>query len=254
MKKIFFAALVISSVMSQAQILRMGEIPNSDNILSNRLMDPYASSNGGVLNQRGEMYLNQAGTPGAGRTLSYSDIQGNAYYSKDFVTTKFEGVTEPAPGRYNTYLDEVEFKKEKNDDKVYVLPKNDMFSRITFLDSKDTLVKLDTGDDLSGYFFEIVAGQQYGLYKKMKTTFINGTVSDNAYSNNTPPSFKNLNPIYYIKTPSGFIKNPKNTKEIIEALPGQKDQLEGYLKSNKTKVNKQDDLAKLVNFLNGKSN
>ncbi|AZB19458.1 hypothetical protein EG352_17585 [Chryseobacterium indologenes] len=249
MKKTFFLAILMFSAVSYAQILRMDEIPNSDNILSNRLMDPFSPVNGGVLNQRGEMYMNQPSAPGA-RTIAYSDIQGDPYFKKDFTPTRFQGVTEPAPARYNTYLDEIEFKKK--DDKVYVLPKSDTFPKLTFLDSKDTLVRLDTGDDLSGYFFEIVRGE-YGLYKKIKTTFLNGEKADNAYSNNTPPSFKNLNPIYYIKTPDGFIKNPKNSKECMDGLPGKKEQLEGFFKSNKIKFNKQDDLIKLVNFLNGKS-
>lgn len=64
--------------------------------------------------------------------------------------------------RYNSYKDEIEFQKDNN---PRVLPKESQFSRIVISSPKQTLVLLDTGDDLSGYFYELVNGR-VALYKK----------------------------------------------------------------------------------------
>ena len=57
----------------------------------------------------------------SGKTLNYDDIPGTTYPDKDFMKAKISGTTdEQVPIRYNSYNDEIEFKKE---DKVLALPK-----------------------------------------------------------------------------------------------------------------------------------
>ncbi|NIF05296.1 hypothetical protein F3J23_07565 [Chryseobacterium sp. Tr-659] len=227
MKKIIICALFTSSVVAHAQ---------------------FSLSNNGLGLPQDNAIFNKVNSPNAGKTLTYDDIIGTPYYGKGFSPAKFSGTDETAPARYNSFKDEVEFQKG---DKTFVLPKNDAFSKITFTNSKETLVKLDTGDDLSGYFFELADGK-YGLYKKIKTKFIDAAPAVNSYATDRPASFKVLDPVYYIKTPNGFVKKTKTAKDIIKELPDRKDELETYFKSNK-KLDKQEDLVKLVNFLNGKS-
>lgn len=205
------------------------------------------SNNGGFLPQDNTVF-NKINSPNAGKSLSYSDIQGSPYYGKGLNVATFSGSNETAPARYNSYNDEIEFMK---DDKTFVLPKDDKFSTITFSNTKDKLVRLNTGDDLSGYFFEIVSGSQYVLYKKVKTKFIDAVVAANSYATDRPAVFKTLEPIYYIKVPNdNFIKNPKNQKDIIQQVPDKKEALTSFFKENKIKVDKEEDLKKLVLFLN----
>ncbi|WP_332453896.1 hypothetical protein [Chryseobacterium aquaticum] len=204
------------------------------------------ANNGGFLPQDNTI-LNKVNSPNAGKNLSYSDIQGTPYFTKGFNVAKFSGTHETAPARYNSYNDEVEFMK---DEKTFVLPKDDKFSTIFFTNTKDKLVRLNTDDDLSGYFFEILDTNNFGLYKKVKTKFIDAVVAANSYATDRPASFKTLDPIFYIKTENGFIKNPKNQKEIISYFPEKKESLNIFFKENKTKFDKEEDLKKLVIFLN----
>ncbi|REC57187.1 hypothetical protein DRF62_01275 [Chryseobacterium piscium] len=206
----------------------------------------FSLANNGQFLPQDNAIFNKVNSPNAGKNLSYSDIQGSPYYSKGYIVAKFSGSDESAPAKYNSYNDEVEFMKE---DKPYVLPKNETFSTVTFTTTKETLVRLETNDELSGYFFELVNGKNI-LYKKVKTKFIDAVVAVNSYATDRPAVFKALEPVYYIKTENGFIKNPKNKKEIIDQIPEKKEALSAFFKENKIKFDKEDDLKKLVTFLN----
>ncbi|WP_288446502.1 hypothetical protein [Chryseobacterium culicis] len=184
----------------------------------------------------------------SGKGISYDDIQGSPYYDKAFSPAKFivADRAETTLARYNMYFDEVEFKK---DEETYSLVPDSPFTRIEFTKTKETLVKLDTGDDLKGYFFELVGGKN-SLYKKVKSQFKNAVAAKNSYEMDRPASFNTSDPVYYIKTESGFIKNPKKIKEIADAFPAKKEEIEKFVKSNNIKTNKEDGLVKLVKFLN----
>ncbi|MGD1318981.1 hypothetical protein [Chryseobacterium sp. 2R14A] len=206
----------------------------------------YSLSNNGMGLPQDNAIYNKVNSPNAGKNYSYSDIQGSPYYGKGYTIASFSGSNESAPARYNTYTDEIEFTK---DDKAFVLPKTDTYSTIDFTNTKEKLFRLNTGDELSGYFFEIVKGKNL-LYKKIKTKFIDAIPAANSYATDKPAVFKTLNPVFYIKTEKGFIKNPKNKKEIIDNFPDKKDSLEAFFKENKIKFDREEDLKKLVFFLN----
>ncbi len=182
-----------------------------------------------------------------GKTLEYSEIKGSPYTNPEFFSAKIAENYEKVNVRYNSYSDQVEYEKE---DKVYTLPKETTFSKIEISSSpKQVLVMLNTNDEFSGYFYEII-DNKIGLYKKVKTKFTDTVPAANSYSSEKPASFKTLDPIYYIKTEKGFIKSPKNQKEILAQFPSKKDVLNRFFKENRVKFNNEEDLKKLVNFLN----
>ncbi|MEG1589376.1 hypothetical protein [Chryseobacterium sp.] len=184
-----------------------------------------------------------------GKTLKYEDIIGTPYADTDFKMAKLADNYEEVPVRYNSYKDEVEFKKGEN---IQIVPKQKELSRITIKKPLQTIVNLETNDNLQGYFFELVSGK-IALYKKEKTIFKDEALAINSYASSKPAEFIKQNPVYYIKTENNFIKKPKNQKEIIEAFPSLKDQINTYFKSNKVKFNNEEDLIKLVNHLNQQS-
>ncbi|WP_288444036.1 hypothetical protein [uncultured Chryseobacterium sp.] len=114
---------------------------------------------------------------------------------------------------------------------------------------KQVLVLHDTSDDLNGYFFELIS-EKNTLYKKVKTKFTDVVPAPNSYASEKSANFRTLPLVYYIKTQKGFIKKPKRQKNIINQFPDKKDSLNNFFKSNKIKFDKDEDLIKLVNFLN----
>lgn len=180
------------------------------------------------------------------KVLKYDEIIGSPYFDKQFHLASVATDYEKASVRYNSYLDEIEFER---DGKPLVLPKEEKFSRIKFSNSNSTIVLLETKDDLTGYFFELISGSN-ALYKKNKIKFIDAVPALNSYATDRPAIFKILDPVYYIKTENGFIKKPKNQKEIIAQFPDKKEALSAFFKENKIKFDKEEDLKKLVTFLN----
>ncbi|GAB0156119.1 hypothetical protein CHRYSEOSP005_13830 [Chryseobacterium sp. Alg-005] len=195
----------------------------------------------------GSTFSNRIRSENSGGTLTYDDVIGSPYLNKMFLDAKVAENYDKIYVRYNSYADQIEFEREG---KTLVLPKESKFSRIEILSPKQTIVLLETNDEFSGYFFEIVAGSKYSLYKKVKTKFVDAVPANSSYTSDKPANFKLLDPIYYIKTNNGFIKKPRNQKELIAQLPEMKDSLTEFFKSNKIKFDKEEDLIKLVKFLN----
>jgi len=225
MKKIIFSILLISFSYAFAQ-------------------------NGMVLSRadfgEGTTFSGRINSEKAGRSLTYDEVVGSPYANVNFSLAKIAENYEKIPVRYNSYTDQIEFQK---DGSVMILPKDSKFSRIDITSPKQTLVNLETNDELSGYFYEIVNGK-VALYKKVKTKFIDAVPASNSYSSDKPALFKVSDPVFYIKTDNGFIKKPRNHKEIIAQFPDKKDALSTFIKENKVKFDKEDDLKKLVTFLN----
>ncbi len=183
----------------------------------------------------------------SGKNLKYDEIIGTPYLNKNFNTAKVAEGYEEVPVRYNSYSDEIQFQKNNE---ILALPKEAKFSRVTITSPKQVFVLLNTSDELNGYFVELVSGKT-SLYKKIKTLFIDAVPAPNSYASDKPASFKSQQPVYYIQTEKGdFIKKPRNQKDIIELFPDKKDSLNDFCKSNKIKFDKDEDLIKLVNFMN----
>ncbi|MPS63271.1 MAG: hypothetical protein DI622_01345 [Chryseobacterium sp.] len=225
MKKIFFCILFTASCYTFAQdaglVLSRGDFADGSTF-SNRIRSK------------------------TGKDLTYEDVTGSPYSNVNFLSAKIADNYEKTPVRYNSYTDQIEFQR---DNKVMILPEETQFSRIEIISPKQTLVLLDTKDDLSGYFFEIVKGK-YSLYKKQETKFIDAEPASNSYTSEKPAYFKQSDPVYYISINDAYIKSPKNQKEILAQFPDKKEALNSFFKENKIKFNKEEDLKKLVNFLN----
>lgn len=225
MKKIIFSILLISFTSSFAQ-------------------------NGMVLTGRdfadGSTFSGLISSKNAGRSLNYDEVVGSPYSNVNFSMAKIAENYEKMPVRYNSYTDQIEFQK---DGTVMVLPKDEKFSRIEIVSPRQTLVLIEA-DGLSGYFYEVISGNNASLYKKVQTKFIDVIPASNTYSSDKPATFRTQDPVYYIKTDKGYIKNPKNQKDIIEQYADKKDDLNSFFKQNKIKLQKEEDLKKLVSFLN----
>jgi len=204
--------------------------------------------NGGLMSNGGAAF--KVDSPNSKRGLTYDEIQGTPYLDKIFSDANFiisdKNKIETAPARYNTYSDQIEFKKG---DEILALYSDNPFTKVEFILTNQVLVKLNIDNELKGYFYEIVSGKN-SLYKKVKAKFNDFLPAPNSYSIDRPANFNILKPIYYIKTENGFIKNPKNKKEIIDQFADKKEALNTFFKENKIKFDKEDDLKKLIIFLN----
>ena len=177
--------------------------------------------------------------------LTYGDIEGNAYYTNTFASAKIENATTLINVRYNTYTDTVEILK---DGSIYVLPKNEKYSKISYANSPEVLVYLNSGE-MEGYYFELVPGK-YRLLKKLKAEFRPEVPAVNTFTSSVAAKFENLNPVYYFEINNQFVKVPKNMKDFLQEFTEKKSEIEAFVKVNKLKTNQEEDLIRLAKFIN----
>jgi len=183
------------------------------------------------------------------KKIKYSDIQGTPYYYPNFIPAKLGDTSGTIPIRYSPFLDSVEIMDNKTGN-VYVIPEEEAYPKFTFETTKEKLVLVNTNNEYSGYFFEIVGGKNR-LLKKVITKFKDETPPPNTLVPGIPAKFEVQKPIYFIKSDEGLVKVSKKTDDLLNALPAdKKDAAKDFIKTNKIKLNEELDLVKLVTFLN----
>ncbi len=101
-----------------------------------------------------------------------------------------------------------------------------------------------------GYLVVLVDHPQYSLYKREKVELLKGEKSPSAYGKDANDYFAKERDLYIVRKGSEFFKFPKNSKEFILKFSLDKMEFEKFLKINKLSFSREDDLIKMVNFLN----
>ena len=176
--------------------------------------------------------------------IKYTDIKGSPFYKKEFSQARAEESQVIFGARYNSFLDTIEIQSGLD---IYEVDKEKPLKNIYFIYTNENLISVPN----SGYFFEVVKGK-YKLLRKEKTEFFPETPSNNPIIPSTPARFDALKPTYYILTESGdLVKIGKEESIIVNSLDADKREgVKSFIKSNKIKLHKEEDLKKLVTFLN----
>lgn len=192
-----------------------------------------------------EAFFEKIFIDGINQPMNYSDVHGSAYVDSDFKKAKVAENYETVLARYNTYKDQVEFKK---DNQIFVLDKSNQFSRITFTNSNENLVLLNFSNT-QGYFFELFSDEKKVLLKKIKTTLDIPAKNKNSYaSEDTAPSFVTKTE-YYIGMNGEFYNIPSRAKKILELFPEQKKELEANIKKQKIDLSEESGLVEFVKLV-----
>ena len=179
--------------------------------------------------------------------LSYDQIEGSPYANKEFKQAKIAEKYRNENVRLNIDRDDVEFL---DGEKIMVLPKTDEFSRIKIIPNNEVLVYKDLDADAKkGYYYELVMGK-VSLFKKLELKFSNYEPAQTSFKNVTPATFFQVPPSFFIEKDGKVLKNPKREKEIISLFPDKKNELNKFFNQNRIRLSKEEDLIKLVAFLN----
>lgn len=178
--------------------------------------------------------------------IKYSDIQGIPYYYPKFNDAKVGATSGTISIRYNIFLDTVEVSEKGT---VYELPKKEPTPTFTFSNTKEKLVFVRTDDIYSGHFFELNEGK-YRILKKVVAKYIPATPAPNSLIAGTPAQFSPQKPLYFVHFENSFIKIPKSSKELAAEMPQKAKEITEFIDKNKIKLNREEDLVKLGNFLN----
>jgi hypothetical protein len=181
-------------------------------------------------------------------TLDYSDVEGSPYYTKNFikgVAYLKDGNWASIPLRYDLFRDEIEFLKEN---KIYWLKKSDiLYVRY----GSDMLILTHAVSDSSqlGYFFLKSTGNYKLLYKKKVEYY--PEVPPKGYTETVPAKFKAESDINYIQFEGKPAIRIESKKDLSLFFSNNQLALD-FIKIEKIRSTKSEDLEKLVTFLNSK--
>jgi hypothetical protein len=196
-------------------------------------------------------------TSGLTYTFDRSDktIQGTPYIIDDFSPARVSADSEKIYNlRYNAVSDQMEVETDKNT--IQAINKNIDGVKITFLKDEKTYQSInyinEDGIAERGYFIHVNGvNSKIKLLAKETKKFIERRPAKSSYQDTKPAEFKRLDDVYYI-----IIKNntaqllPEKKKDLLKLFPENSDKIEDFIKSNRIKMSKQEDLLELMSYIN----
>ncbi|MDH7445348.1 hypothetical protein [Aquimarina sp. 2201CG14-23] len=190
----------------------------------------------------------------AQKTDVFDSYVGSVYTNKKYQNASIiaeKTGTFDAPVRYNIFNDALEYTEGS---KLYEIVKtptthvrigNDYFYYCNF--------KNERGFNNHGYFVLVELNEQYRIYKKYDLKIIEPKAMD---ANTGSAQIGKIKAIetYYLEENGTAIVLPTKKSEILAMFSDKKDELKDYIKKEKIKVRKADDLVKLVSKYNALKN
>jgi hypothetical protein len=186
-------------------------------------------------------------------------IDGTPYVSETFLPAK---ITSEATSsvedkvlylRYNAVNGE--FEVQGVDEKVYVINKYRRDITVKFVGLNKTYQNfgyLEDGNENYSYFINLSdVDSKVKLLKKENIILIKKTVAVTSYDNEKPAHYKKVGDDYFIKINENLAQElPKKDKDIANLFPEHSKAILAHIKSEKLKTKKEEDLVKLVNYIN----
>lgn len=179
------------------------------------------------------------------------EVEGSPHEKNDFETgtvfTRSDIVYENVPLRFNIYSNEVEFKTE--DGSIFFLASPEIIDYVLIGKDKFIYSPYAIGSKLLRGYFKVLTEGKASLLLKLNI---------NLKQAEPPQPYKEAQPARFIRTPDEFFvriapseaHKVTNKKEITSVLNDKISEIEDYIKKNKTRFNKPDDLTGLINFYN----
>ncbi|WP_299333816.1 hypothetical protein [uncultured Psychroserpens sp.] len=157
--------------------------------------------------------------------------------------------------RYNAFNDVIELKKNENE--VEALNRDLVNVTITFSNSNKSYraynyIDAKTKKGKRGYF--VIASDvshKKPLLIKERVVFIEKQKAKSGYAKTKPAQYKRKSDQYYTLNESGIaIELSTKKKDLANSFPEHSKAILDYIKSNKIKTSKQEDLVKLMDYIN----
>jgi len=190
--------------------------------------------------------------------LDYSieSIEGSPYMDNTFSKGQLYYGDEQVGNiyfRYNAYNEEIEIKQQNlegepirglgKDKKIRLVANGESMSFKTFVDSQ--------GNTQNGYL-TLLSDGDYKLYKHIDVVFKEAKKAENSFVKGKPAKFIQFVE-YYLEGPDGkrIDQVELNNKKVLNVISeDKKASLSSFLKENKLKIKGEQDLMKVLSFLN----
>ncbi len=176
---------------------------------------------------------------------SYNDIEGSPYLNNEFVNGIFyikDTVAIKLPIRYNIYSDQMEYQS-KGENYVVGSPQN--ISRVVLGESEFIYLPLIRK---SG-FFELFVSGKCKLVQKMRVDFIPSEGSKPIVGM-TKARFERFPDVFYVVNNKDETLRIGNMKSVLTALQDKKSKVESFIKKERIRNTKKENLIKIINYYN----
>lgn len=185
---------------------------------------------------------------------SFKDKSGPEYEGSPYLFDEFNPASivlragegyEAIPMNYNVFNDDFEFMME---DVSYSLGNNDIVKYIE-IDGRKFFYRSYTYNsaNIKGYL-ELVADGKYRFFKKHRIIYTEPQ-STTGYKEAQPASFRPRSPDYFIALESGKIMYFNKLKDIPDMIPERSKEIKAYIKDNRLKARREEDIVQLASFL-----
>ena len=184
--------------------------------------------------------------------LNYKDISGSPYLNDELVLGQVifnNGDTTEYYLRYDMYRDEIEYLKNESLYSVINIPALDHINlggqRIVYE------TNYDNGRESSGYLIQMVTNQ-CSLYKKLRVKFEDAQPGNSMpFREATPTRFKTSPVKWYFTSDNLTITQFKPDNAGLKQVSAKyHTNLKAYIKANKLKIKREDDLVTLFEYYN----
>lgn len=180
---------------------------------------------------------------------AYENIDGTPYLVKNYEKGKVylkDGEELEGEFRFDLFANAIQFVSNGS---RYVIAHHDKIDRIELNGRVIKYIdyKIDAGID-HGYFITLVGGY-YSLYLKKSKT-LKDPVATKPYEQARPAKFLDHKDYYYIKVGENPAERVRNKKGVIKLSGDLGSSVEEYIKKEKIKIKKEEDLVKLVSHIN----
>ncbi len=176
-------------------------------------------------------------------------VNGSPYDREEFipgeiVTTSRQRYT-GIPLRLNIYSNEVEFRNEEG--KNFNIGVPELIDYVMIGDEKYIYAPYSVANRIQkGYFMVLTEGNAILLQKK--NVILKPAEPAGAYKDPVPARFSKTEDDFYLRVLPAEAKRIKNRKDVAEILGDSTPEMEQFIKENKTRFNKAEDLRKLMEF------
>lgn len=182
--------------------------------------------------------------------LRYESIDGSPYLTEDFrkcvLYLENGSVYRNVAVRLNIYDNNLEFQRG---DTYYIFDKVDGIYKIEFSSGDIITFVENLNKDIEG-FYRIEADGKYRLLSGLDVNFREGKTATNSYTENVNPQFIRVKDKLYIQLPDENLVYLKNKKSFGKEFSSDHKEFVNYAKTKKLNPGNQEDLIKIVEYMN----
>ncbi|MBT8323721.1 MAG: hypothetical protein HKN99_04200 [Winogradskyella sp.] len=179
------------------------------------------------------------------------NASGSPYIEEDFKPVRIKGYDNQIySGRYNGYNGEMEINL--GGDKLIALDTNaevEVIFTTTNKVYKTFSYETDRGYTKRGFLAVVDEGENYSLLKEEIIKYYEGEKATSSYERDKPAKFRREDDKYYLSANGETKFLPQREKDLLKAFPKNSKAIKGYIKSNKLKTKKEEDLTKVAAYI-----